>query len=351
VCGDLFDERDTQQIARRVLQNANLSGVLVHTGGRSSSRRELDCGSSTIIDPPSGSGLCIGGWSDNMLEAALGSRGNSVVTGRGVLSPTVQGALQAVSNAYPEFAWSDSTPTGSGYWSSNWTSPTHASSLGAVAAWGDDHGALGLTGSNATCAAITPPSEAITAHVKSTQLTETGDQHQWSPNRADTTPSETVHTVGDCTPYCPSVWVSAVGFRPNTNDADAYGQPKVTVLLERDTSVIPRPWELNFKLRFAAAGPMSGFDNRGHFLHGGFGGTDIHLAYAFATGIAYYHRKGHWVETPNLLNPYWRATLVPSDVDWEGRTGLLNNDVETMLPGWRSQAYRELVNAGFRGFQ
>lgn len=351
VCGDLFDERDTQAIAQRVVQNANLDGVVVHTGGRSSSRRELDCGASTIIDPPAGSGLCIGGWSDNMLEAAMGSRGNPFVTSRGVISPRVARALAAVTAAYPEFSWSDSTPTGSGYWSSSWASPTHGSSLGSLAAWGDDHGALGLTGSNATCAAITPPAEQIRSHVKSTQLTNTQDEHEWTPNQNDNTPPETVHTMGDCTPYCPSVWVSAVGFRPNQNDRDAWGQPKVTVLLERDTTVLPRPWELNFKLRFAAAGAMPEFDNRAHFLHGAFAGTDIHLAYGFATGVTYYHRKDHWVETPNLLNPYWRATLVSSDFDHEGRVGLLNNDVEAMLPNWRGQAYRELVNAGFRGFQ
>lgn len=351
VCGDLFDERDTQAIAQRVVQNANLDGVVVHTGGKSSSRRELDCGALTILDPPAASGLCITGFNPNMLEAAMGSRGNSFVTGRGVISPTVARALQAVTTAYPEFSWTDSTPAGSGYWSSNWGAPTHATQLGAAAAWGDDHGSLGLTGSNATCAAITPAAIPVTAHVKSTQLTETQDEHQWSPNRADRTPPEVVHTMGDCTPYCPSVWVSAVGFAPNQNDRDAYGQPKVTVLLERDTSVQPRPWELNFKLRFAAAGQWSGFDNRGHQLHGNFAGTDIHLAYGFATGVTYYHRKDHWVETPNLLNPYWRATLVASDFDWEGRVNLLNNDVETMLPNWRGQAYRELVNAGFRGFQ
>jgi hypothetical protein len=41
---------------------------------------------------------------------------------------------------------------------------------------------------------------------------------------------------------------------------------------------------------------------------------------ALATGIAYYHRIAArdplvWNEPPNLLNPFWRATLVPIDID------------------------------------
>lgn len=358
VCGRLFDERRTQAIAERVVQNAKLDGVVVHAGGKSSSEREVDCGQTAIDSPVTGRpGLCIGGFNMNMLEAAMGSRGNSFVTGRGVMPPYVQGALNAVTQAFPELAFTDATPTGSGYWSGQGEPPPHATALDGTYAWGDDHGGLGVSGSSATCAQISVAPVEVKAHVWSTDEIDAQDQHKWFPAigggwENDQANPTTTHTMGDCTPYCPSVWVAAVGFHPaGSNDADAYGQPKVTVLLERDTTALPRPWELNFKFRFAQTGQMSGFDNRGRTLHGGFSATNIQHQYAFATGIAYYHRKGHWVETPNLLNPFWRATLVASDVDEQGQPSLANNDVETMLPGWRAQAYRELVNAGFRGFQ
>jgi hypothetical protein len=352
VCGILFDERQTQNISNLVLQTANLDGVTLKTQGASSSVRELDCGAVNVGATGGRPGLCVGGgWSENMLQAAMGSRGNPFVTARGVTPPRVQQVLNRITNLYPEFNWTDPLPTGSGYWSDQWGStPTHASSLGTLAAWGDDHGQLGLTATTSTCSVVAPP-EQIRSFVKSTQWTNTNDQHEWSPIAGtDRTPPEFYHTVGDCTPWCPSVWVSAVGFQPG-NVTDAYGQPKVTVLLERDTSVIPRPWELNFKFHFARSGTPEQFDNRGQVLHGTFSGTDIHLAYAFATGVSYYHRKNHWVETPNLLNPYWRATLIHSDFDEQGKPSYSPNDVQAMLPNWRAQAYRELVNAGFKGFQ
>jgi hypothetical protein len=286
-----------------------------------------------------------------MLDAAMGSRGNPFVTARGVLSPSIANLLGNISSSYPEFIWSDSTPTGSGYWSDNWSAPSHASQLGTKAAWGDDHGSLGLTAISGACS-VTAPTESVKAHVKSTQITETTDQHQWLPIAGnDTTPPEVWHTMGDCRPYCPSVWVSSVGWKMDLNDPDSFGQPKATVLLERDTTVLPRPWELNFRFHFARTGPAERFDNRGYQLRSAFAGTDIHLAYAFATGVAYYHRKDHWVETPNLLNPYWRATLISSDFDKEGNPRQNPADPERMLPNWRQQAYRDLVAAGFKGFQ
>jgi hypothetical protein len=42
---------------------------------------------------------------------------------------------------------------------------------------------------------------------------------------------------------------------------------------------------------------------------------------AVANGIAYYHRRTAIGEPPNMLNPFWRATLVPGEVDSHGVGG------------------------------
>ena len=66
-----------------------------------------------------------------------------------------------------------------------------------------------------------------------------------------------------------------------------------------------------------------------------------------ATGIAYYHRRDHWDEFPNLLNPFWRATLAPIDVDD------FPTDMGRSLPGaeyrWQRDAFTALRNVGYEG--
>ncbi|RYZ41137.1 MAG: pilus assembly protein, partial [Myxococcaceae bacterium] len=75
---------------------------------------------------------------------------------------------------------------------------------------------------------------------------------------------------------------------------------------------------------------------------------------ALSTGIAYYHRGrslgvSHWSEPPNLLNPYWRATLVPVDTDESGLDDAINA-LGSSSPA-SADTIRELRRVGFRGFQ
>ena len=52
--------------------------------------------------------------------------------------------------------------------------------------------------------------------------------------------AEQHHTVGDCTPLCPSVWVRQVNFNPSRNKPqDAYGQPKSIVMTMLSESGLP----------------------------------------------------------------------------------------------------------------
>ncbi len=86
------------------------------------------------------------------------------------------------------------------------------------------------------------------------------------------------------------------------------------------------PWQLDFKLGFAGSAATT-FDNRGRVLHANSIGAGLNMASqgALATGVAYYHRKD-LLQYPNLLNPFWRATLVASDVDKGGKGRAFDND-------------------------
>jgi len=107
--------------------------------------------------------------------------------------------------------------------------------------------------------------------------------------------------------------------RSRASQEDAFGQPKTMVSMRRDYAArsavqgLKRdPWELSFRFGFRPAGGEIDLTsdredraNRSGFVH----------AVALASGFVYYHRKSHFREPPNFLNPFWRATLTASDVD------------------------------------
>jgi hypothetical protein len=373
----LFTERMNQNLARQIVARSGVTGITVvptgNGGAAQVSDREVgnysldnitDCSSSET-------GLCQNGlWSWNILNAAMGSRGNSFVTGRGVLPPVIKAEWTKIQLPNPPgigapyysstYVFAGGMPGGSAYWSD---SMSHAGQISTRFAWGDDHGTLSGSVTYGNCNG-SQPGIAVTSHVKTTDLLDTSDEHQWSPQDPSletTDPQPDVyHTTGDCTPLCPSVWVKGVNFQPDvlSSDADApkdvYGMPKVNVLLVRDTTARSDPWQLNFKFGFTSTG--STFDNRGRALHGSSVGSGLNMGSqgALATGIAYYHRKDTWQEYPNLLNPFWRATLVPIDVDKGGKGRAFDNDPDTVLgarptEAWQGAAYDALVGAGFKG--
>ena len=102
------------------------------------------------------------------------------------------------------------------------------------------------------------------------------------------------------------------------------GQPKIPALFSRDYAAAGAdPWDLTVD-----------FQNRSRFEIGGPTLANAPaMQGALANGIAYYHRRGYWVEPANLLNPYWRATLVPTNAD---------------RPDGHDQTFQELWSAGFR---
>jgi hypothetical protein len=113
----------------------------------------------------------------------------------------------------------------------------------------------------------------------------------------------------------PGLWPVFVDYRESALDgagaaANVYGQPKMMVPILRDYAVrgAGDPWNLHFSFGFTAGAPGQEIDLRHRAAQG--------RAVALGSALTYYHRGGgHFREPPNFLNPFWRATLVASDVD------------------------------------
>jgi hypothetical protein len=84
-----------------------------------------------------------------------------------------------------------------------------------------------------------------------------------------------------------------------------WGQPVIPVMLTQKHNAAGDPFNLNVGFKFRSTGAGARFDMR----------KSVDTALAPAAAIAYYHRRGHLGEPPNLLNPFWHATLVPVEID------------------------------------
>ncbi len=356
---DFYGAVRAQQLTEQIVAASQQHDISVINTGQGTtpntaatvSMREVDCDfadpgiSPYTYEEPHNSGLCLRAtWSVNMLHAAMGTRGNPFLTGRTSIPGKVEQRLaQMAANHGVSISY---TKNGSAYWSTH-QSDGKAPFIGKEA-WGDDHGTATVSIGGCT----SPPMD-IDAYVRSTHLLNHDDEHNWSPLDFENDRMPDVdHTMGDCTPMCPSVWVRTVAFQPSDAESDAWGQPKMVVALERDLQRAPYPWELNFKFPFSATGSASEWDGRGQQLHTRVGnGLSIRRQTALATGIAYYHRREHWDEFPNLLNPFWRATLAPMDVDARvaGRSADVGKSLSAPEYRWQRDAYRTLIGAGFEG--
>jgi hypothetical protein len=168
-----------------------------------------------------------------------------------------------------------------------------------------------------------------------TSLSSEEDNHRWSFGR-DTILREANHTMvfdkdRDTWPrtFEYPYWKLA-------EPADLYGQPKSYALLERDLSGLPAmPWEL----RVNGVGPFrdAKLDLRAPPRQA-----------AVATGLAYYHRAGDWREPPNMLNPFWRATLAPIDVDPADSASDVPEVLSAVGP-LALETFERLRREGFRG--
>ena len=375
------EERDQQTITQQIVNNAGLiPGTVTVVSGptptaaegpQAVSRRELACKDILAGDPAgpyrssgSGSGLCgKQEWWQNMMHAALGTRQNGFTRFRGEVPSAVQGIFDQVNQQVSQVTLAPTAPVGSGYFG---TSVNHGQAPDPTMAFADDDGSLTITAGDSAGGCSKTISVPASAWVRSTHEGENTDKHVWQPADVNVpdVPDQN-HTMGSCGGSCPSVWVRAVMFSPGSGgEPDAYGQPKNYAALERNYAhpKMKRPWELDFRFAFGSSAGTR-FDNRGEELHGANAGRLIDKAVALATGMTYYHRKGdaarqYWLEHPNLLNPFWRATLVASDIDRDPGTPAPQwqdvKDVKTSLYkpeyAWQRDAYEKMViNGGFKG--
>jgi len=360
----LYDELQAQRLTERVIAQAGVPGVrpvqssnpALGPGGVS--RRETDCDGPAVVDEgylltdPAGSGLCVRySWSRTMLEAAMGSRGNPFVTLRGVMPRNQYQRLQDLAGRLGYLKVSATAPTGSGYWANglmHGTNPTTTES------WADDHGDIRVEVKDRGGMCTKSASEPMAAHVRSNAKEITTDEHLVIPPDNLEPRAELYHTMGACQPMCPTVWVRSLGWQPAEGADDVWGQPKLPVAVERDNAAVRSPWELHFSFPFSATGPAREWDGRGETLHTGVADQlDVRRPVAVSTGMAYYHRGGHWEEMPNLLNPFWHATLVPADIDAQGDVLHGGGDPGAILPGsrqhWQRDAWDRLARAGYKG--
>jgi hypothetical protein len=84
-----------------------------------------------------------------------------------------------------------------------------------------------------------------------------------------------------------------------------WGQPVVPIVLTRRFARADDPWLLDFRFRFSAGSDVNMFQATRSMM-------------SAAAGVAHYHRRQHLGEPPNLLNPFWRATLQPMEIDQRG---------------------------------
>ncbi|GEN07734.1 Putative Flp pilus-assembly TadE/G-like [Myxococcus fulvus] len=232
----------------------------------------------------------------------------------------------------------------------------------APALTGDDTGRIGwmydhlLHGGNPVAC---PASVAGVQSTKASLVTSGGimprPEHTWTGGRDPGGPFN--HMLVPCLggpSSCPGIWPPFLDYnvvRIN-NDDNNYGQPKNFAVVQRDLMARKLdPWDLSFRYRFESGGGGNVYDARSFNLADG---TPNSTQTALSTGIAYYHRGQslgfhHWSEPPNLLNPYWRATLVGADVDEDGVGDAI--DTLGLSAPVAAQTFRELRNAGFKGLQ
>ncbi len=284
------------------------------------------------------------------VRAAMGTAGNPFTTARLDAATTVQQALRRVTQNQEPVVLAH---FGTAYFGPNF----HGNSLGAVdktASWADDHGLLGVQYRGRGCSA---PARVlgVSGYLRSTDSSDGSDRHAWAPAPApgddDGQAASIIHTANTCTNVeCPAMFFYWQDYNQAVVDDrdDVFGQPKNYAVVQIDRSQAPPdPFQLALRFRFSASGPGARLDLRPLTAADG---TDLSRSTALSTGLAYYHRKGHWKEPPNLFNPFWRAGLVRADLDQQARTADLRAALQASDPV-AADAVTKLYAAGYRGIR
>lgn len=291
------------------------------------------------------------GGSGHAIDMAMATRGHEFITRRQGMpafngTQGILGALAAAGGTLRVIRGG-----GSAYWGTERNHGGRADKP--YFTWAEDHAVVEVTFPG--CA---PLRTNAWAYVKATDFEDETDEHAWSSplpagiGRSDPGMEKQYrHTLLSCWPriYCPSTFIGGMTFNTaDQEDGNVWAQPKIFALVQRDYKVRgPRsdPWNLRFNFQFSEEGGST-FDSHGLTTADG---TDISVQSALATGLAYYHRRGHWNEPPNLWNPFWRATLVAADIDTGGQLLRGGTDVPDTVGGPGAPAFEALIRAGYKG--
>jgi len=243
-------------------------------------------------------------------------------------------------------------PSGTGHFGDSKHNPVKT---GNNQAWGEDEGfAAGVINLPSTCPL--PTGWYATAEVKSSAKDFTS-HHKMNPTSPEGgSEADRRHDLSQCRDArgrpCNSVWVGRQEFNINYQNAqqladgqqggagDQWRQPVNMIRLTRNYGARNKrdPWEFKFQVPISNTGAGQQVDLKSPTMDD---------QTAIATAITYYHRNMQaadksWEEPPNFFNPYWRATLVPADID--GMTNLtlsMRGNISALL----------LKGAGFKGIQ
>ncbi len=303
-----------------------------------------DCAQGVACDPmPPGAGAANGGNNSIMhqYEIYMGSRGDGFTTGRAGGAMLITAKLTQILAAYGAALY---TGGGSSYRSDQFDGPKHGQQANPGAAQSDDEGTVAFAGTFGGCAIAIPP-QTVEADVRA-NLSSNPDVHTWTGGVCQNQTDVSHSLIGD---IAGGNWPIVIDY--NTDKAqdaqDVHGQPKLFSIVTRDydgrTDGKPEPYILNFKFKFTPSSNAK-FDNRGLVV----GGSSMKQT-AAATGLAYYHRGNDWGEPPNFMNPFWRATLVPPDIDDVSKDDIIQavGNADPVA----AQAAKALLNNGFKGWQ
>lgn len=346
-----YERENTQQhlIDEQLVGSQLANEVVKSEGGRRRkwSAAPLDAINVREVGVGGQEGAIIGRNQGNLhgVWAVMGSRGNPFVTARNLSYLSIEQGLRRIIGVNDPVVFGHS---GTSYFSELFHG-NQARTVSGVAAWGDDHGTLGMQYTGNGCAAE-PGVMQVSGVVKSTDGSDDTDTHVWSPNTnglgsdTDLLPGFATHTASVCmAKVCPAMMFAWQDYNPAlvALPEDVFGQPKNYVVAIDDRSERPPdPWNLMFRFQVSREGPGSRLEVRANGLSS-----------ALSAGIAYYHRREHWKEPPNLFNPFWRAGLVRADIDDQAKTDDLQRAVAAAADPAAADAFGKLYSVGYRGIQ
>lgn len=308
--------------------------------------RELEVALDCSRETGSSSVVCASkGPNAHAVWAAMGTRGWAFTTSRADQAAPFMARLAQI---LPSNVSVSVQLTGSGYFADDMVHGMATTSN--QSAWADDHVTVSTDytlGEGTKCSKEGKFGQKGDAWVKAA---DNGDEHRW-PGMSEQYPGRAKSDFIDRYPAARHqvalMWPRFLDYNTRLLDKpeDGYGQPKTYAVIQRDYAkrTAQQPWEQLFSFGMTRGG--SQLDLRSSSAHAG-----TTLQTSLSSGVAYYHRPGHWKEPPNFFNPFWRATLMASDLLDKSSLKDMPNTLQQAKAYDAAETYTALYQAGYRGF-